>query len=563
MGDGKCSKLLSAFALIVLGGHLGWPWVAIAQDQPHLSSPSPTPPADASVSERLHKMEEMNLLLLQKFDDLARQNQALAQKNTELEGRVNLLTQGGNAPVSHDTSVPSPLAEDKAGGLPPATAGGGSKTGGGDPTTTGRSQQTGNRHRGKLPLKSSYDFDNDGFVWSTHDDELTLGVRAMSQVESRIYQQPNQFPVSNGFYNPRTRVYFEGQLSKPIQYEFSFQNTFDNLALLDAYLNFNYDPRFQLRVGRYKTPFAYEWYRVHVWHLLSPERSLFANNYEGNRRFGLMGWGTLLDQRIEYAVGTFNTQRNSYQPFDSRQDVMAFLNFKPFYNREEGFLLRDLHVGGSVNAGQENQPTIPAVLRTNSAPSAQGIDGSAAANSATLPFLAFNPGVLERGSRALWELHTAYYYGGLSLLAAWQGGHESYAKGANAPSHRIPIGGMFAQAGYIFTGETIRDRTLIDPIRPFDLRHGRFGLGAFEVTARYSLLDLDRRVFAAGLADPNLWTNRAEMTDVGFNWYLNKFVKIYFDWEHAMFGDPVVYNTKTRRKQLTSDLFWLRFQVYF
>jgi phosphate-selective porin OprO/OprP len=267
-----------------------------------------------------------------------------------------------------------------------------------------------------------------------------------------------------------------------------------------------------------------------------------------------MGWGTLLDQRIEYAVGTFNTQRNSYQPFNNRQDVMAFLNFKPFYNREEGFLLRDLQVGGSVDAGDEDQPTVPAVLRTNSAPSAAGVNSSGAANSATLPFLAFNQNVRERGARALWELHAAYYRGGLSLIGAWDGGYESYAIGPSGRPNRIPIGGWFAQAGYIVTGETLRDRTLIEPLRPFDLRPGRFGLGAFEITARSSLLDLDRRVFTDGLADPNLWTNRAEMTDVGFNWYLNKFVKVYFDWEHAMFAQPVLFRPGGRQK--TSDLFW-------
>ena len=84
---------------------------------------------------------------------------------------------------------------------------------------------------------------------------------------------------------------------------------------------------------------------------------------------------------------------------------------------------------------------------------------------------------------------------------------------------------------------------------------------AFELTARYSELGLGPRVFTAGLADPNLWTNRAEMTDVGFNWYLNKFVKVYFDWEHAMFAQPVYYRPGGLQK--TSDLFWLRFQVYF
>ena len=149
------------------------------------------------------------------------------------------------------------------------------------------------------------------------------------------------------------------------------------------------------------------------------------------------------------------------------------------------------------------------------------------------------------------------------MLGAWQGGYESYALGTTGSPIRIPIGGWFAQAGYILTGETLRDRTLIEPLRPFDLRRDRFGLGAFEVTARYSELELSRRVFTAGLADPNLWTNHTQMVDVGLNWYLNKSVKIYFDWEHAIFGNPVVYNTNTGRRSLNSDLYWLRFQFYF
>ncbi len=504
--------------------------------------------------DRLRRMEE-------RLDQVTKQNDELSREVHELRSvNRDRSQQSPRSPSATQSNAP------RAGGtgsFSQPSAGGGSKTSGGDPTTTGRAEEIGNPRLGKLPIKTFYDFDNDGFGFSTEDEEFTLDIRALSQLDARIYQQQNQFPVSSGFYNPRTRVYFEGRLTKPIQYEFSFQNTFDTVALLDAYLNVNYDPRFQLRIGRYKTPFTYEFYRIHVWHLLAPERSLFANNYEGNRRFGLMGWGSVFEQRLEYAVGTFNGQRNSYQAFDSLQDVMAFLNFKPFYNMEEGFVLRDLHVGGSVNAGQENQPAVPAALRTNSAPAAAGVDSSGAANSATLPFLAFNPTVRERGARALWEMHAAYYYGGLTLLGAWQGGYESYALGTTGPPTRIPIGGWVAQAGYILTGETIRDRTLVEPLRPFDLRHGRLGLGAFEVTARYSELDLNRRVFTAGLADPSLWTNHTQMLDVGFNWYLNKSVKIYFDWERAIFDNPVVYNTNDGRKSSLSDLYWLRVQFYF
>ena len=64
-------------------------------------------------------------------------------------------------------------------------------------------------------------------------------------------------------------------------------------------------------------------------------------------------------------------------------------------------------------------------------------------------------------------------------------------------------------------------------------------MGAWEVSARYSELALGQQVFTGGFADQNLWTNRARMVDLGFNCDLNKFVKVYFDWEHAMFGSPV------------------------
>src|SRR5262249_50565631 len=238
-----------------------------------------------------------------------------------------------------------------AGRSPAPTAGGGSKASGGDPTTTGRAQAVRNPHLGQLPLTAVYDFDTDGFKWTTEDGQFSLGVRGMTQLDARVYGQTGPAFAQNGFYNPRTRVYFEGYFTRPIQYEFSLQNTFDTVALLDAYVNFNYDERFQVRLGRYKTPFTYEWYRVHIWDMLTPERSLCATNYEGQRRFGLMGWGVLWDNRVEYAVGTFNTQRNTYQPFSNLQDVMAFLNFKPFYNQEDSFL-RDLQFGGSVDAGR-------------------------------------------------------------------------------------------------------------------------------------------------------------------------------------------------------------------
>jgi phosphate-selective porin OprO/OprP len=579
-----------------------WPAGAMAQEAARLAPPVPDTPQAVAQSaggfqeflDRLRALEQRLDRVTKQNEDLRRENQTLAARREAPAGEIinparfdlpaagldgaavlgaPAVREDGAAVPGPEGAAPTSLMPQGASGEPagtggggsdrvsPPMAGGGSKRAGGDPTTTERAQGVGNLHLGKLSLKTFYDGTDDGFLWTTDDEEYALRINAMTQLDAMLYRQPTPGEASSGFYNPRSRVYFEGHFTKPISYEFSFQNFYDTVALLDAYVNFNYDPRFQIRLGRYKNPFSYEFYRIHIWNLLAPERSLFANNFEANRRFGLMAHGVVLDGHLEYAVGGFDTQRNSLRPFNNRLDFEAFLNFKPFNKWEEGFLLRDLQFGGSVDTGNENQPPVPAVLRTNQSPGGAAAESTAASNAASVPFLAFNPNVLERGGRALGELHAANYYGGLSLLGAWQFGHESYSSGLTGPRTRIPIRGWFVQGGYLLTGETLHDRTLIDPLHPFDLRPGRFGLGAWELTARYSQLDLSSRVFTAGLADPALWSNHAKLVDVGCNWYLNRFVKVYFDWEHALFGSAVFSSSGSPQK--SSDLFWLRTQIYY
>ena len=74
---------------------------------------------------------------------------------------------------------------------------------------------------------------------------------------------------------------------------------------------------------------------------------------------------------------------------------------------------------------------------------------------------------------------------------------------------------------------------------------------------------MGQAVFSDGLADPRQWTADASLTDVGCNWYLNRFVKLTFDWQRAMFGSPVLLNPDKNLYGLECDLFWLRCQLYF
>jgi phosphate-selective porin OprO/OprP len=76
-------------------------------------------------------------------------------------------------------------------------------------------------------------------------------------------------------------------------------------------------------------------------------------------------------------------------------------------------------------------------------------------------------------------------------------------------------------------------------------------------------LTLSDSVFDHDLSDRGLWSNRAYTTDVGMNWYWNRFLKWTFVWQHAGYGSPVLVNETKDLFSRKNDLFWLRGQVYF
>ena len=386
-------RLLMAFGLgiALLSGTVG-----MAQNAP--APPSPTPPPSAAdlskLVQRLRNLEETNKKLLQEAEDSKRLREDfknLSQKYDDLSRKVE-----GQPASAGATSAMAPVA----GTTSVSNDRGGVNTGGGGSRDRAAAQEIGNRRLGLVKLKSGYNYETGGFQFGTEDDELQIKVRGFLQADSRVYSQVGPAPLNNTFVVPRARFYFEGRLSKPIQYQISFQDAFGVFSLFNAYLNFSYDERLQLRVGRFKTPYTYEWYKLSNPILLAPERSIYNVNFQGNRQIGLMGWGALFDKRAEYAVGIFDGPRNSYQDFNSAKDVMAFVNFKPFEKRE-GSILRDLNFGGSVDYGLQDNPLVPAVFQTNQQASASAITATDGTNTSSVPFLALNNNVRERGIRSL------------------------------------------------------------------------------------------------------------------------------------------------------------------
>ncbi len=591
-GIDRARWLLSFVAVIMIAAS-GWPAVAQSPPSPAVNPASPAEPDELSPARLLERLRGLEATV----KELRSQNKELATKYQGIASELQKAKQPAQASVSPPGSgattldpLPAPagpgegrliqreggfthefddqlngefgLFNPSAGVSPPDPEGRLIQREGGF-THEFDEQVTGNQHLGLMPMKAFYNYGRNGINLQTNDGELLLKVRFLTQNDLRYFSPPGESPVTDGFYFPRARLYFDGHVTKPIEYQLSFQQAYETYNILNAFITFNYDKRLQFRFGRFKTPYTYEFYKINIYDLFTPERSLYNVNFGLNRQIGATVSGELFNERMEYAVGPFNGQRNSFQPFKDTPDVIGLVNFTPFVKvgpESRLAFLRNLNVGGSGDFGYEDNPLIPAVLRVSANATGTPVNSTTALNSATVPFLAFNNTVRERGERALWEMHMAYYYKGLSLLGAWDGGIQSWALGAASPV-RVPVGGYFLQAAYLVTGETRTETGQIDPIHPFDPRPGRFGLGAIEPTARFSELSVGRQVFTAGLADPALWTNQAYLVDVGANWYLNRFVKIYMDWEYAIFGQPVYYGPD--RFSRTNSSFWTRFQILY
>ena len=531
---------------------LGMSTIAQAATDPPLPSPSPVTTAAGSrekeLEERLRRLESRYEALEKSH---AEQYQALTERYENLIQRANVNV---NAPSSARSSAPPTILDASPEGLPrrdtSREGGAGARDNPSDPLKTRRPGQR------RLPTRVEF---GPGFQISSDDDEFQLQFHNLTQIDLRNYTQGGQDPVHSGFSIPRQRWYFTGRMTKAVEFYTTINRGFGTLDLFDAFLNFKYDDRLMFKVGRMKTPFSYEFYAMSAPDFIVPERSLFNSNFSPNRELGLMTWGQLFEKRLDYAVGMFNGARLSFQDTNDEKDVISYMNARPFGALKEDepwSFLKFLNVGGSVDYGLQNSLPLPNILRTSLAASNTGD----ALNIAPA-FLSFNKNVIERGARSLWGMHLAYFYKGLSLLGEMQGGYQSYATTSLQNLTQVPVHAYAISGGYFITGETVDRRTQVEPLRPFSLKKGKFGPGAIELQGRYSALQIGRNVFSAGLADPNQWTNHLYTVDLGVNWYLNPYTKIVFEWEHAVFGEPVLF--APARRELTSDLLWVRFQVYF
>ncbi len=410
------------------------------------------------------------------------------------------------------------------------------------------------RHPGKIAFGEGLEFTSD-------DGEFRLQFHNLTQAELRGFDNRDLGVLQDQLFIPRQRRYFVGDLTKKVGFYTVINRGNGSLDLLDAFISLRFSNAMRLRIGRMKTPYFYEYFSIAEGDQIAPERSIWAGNMALNRQLGFMFLGELFKDRVSYAAGLYNGPRRSFQDTSSAKDIMGTVTWRPFLLSERFPALNYLNLGGSFDVGyRNNNPPQPQYF--------EAADDQTPNNATSLSptFLHLNYNVIELGERVQWGGHASWYYESLFLMAEYGGARAGYGLANGNSSVPINFDGWHATASYFLTGETITRRVnMVQPKRDlnFDFLEpgGKFSPGAVEVFARYSAMSIERNIFTAGFDDPNLWTYNVYATDIGLNWYLNFYTRIYLDWQHAGYGNEV--SVAPGRFSSTSDIYWLRFQVFF
>lgn len=388
----------------------------------------------------------------------------------------------------------------------------------------------------------------DGFFLQSPDKAHKLKITGQIQADYRNFLDPGDSIDIDGFLARRVRFGLEATVANYYEFRLLPDYGLGRSVIQDAYLNVHYWDSLQLQTGKFKQPFSYE-QLIQDRFVPTLERSLI-DQLAPARDVGIMIHGQkLLGDRFDYAVAVANGGINGDGDTSNNLDVAGRLAWRPFGGMDCDSILHNLQIGVSATIGDELEPANPNRLRTP----------------ATVPWFQFSNGVLADGIRWRCSPEVSYFYRSLGFAAQSFRQEQDFRPNAASPTIvTLPFDGYQVLVTYLLTGETRSTYSqAITPLREFDPRSPLSARGAWEIVARASRLHVGQEAFLPGraLANPTLSSAGATETTLGFNWYLSRWVRWQFNWEHAWFDSKVPL--APGRFFRDQDTLLIRFQVIF
>jgi len=389
-----------------------------------------------------------------------------------------------------------------------------------------------------------------GFFLETQDKKFKLKIGGRVSGDFRAYNSGH--PSNSEFFISRARIYLGGTLYN--HFEFKVEPDFGkgDSKLKDGYINLNYSPYAQFKIGQFKAPFSLE-RMTSSKYIDFIERSLPVDNLTPDRDLGIMIHGAYPPIGLSYGVGLFNGTRVNEKDVDDHKDLVARICISPFVKRGPS-LLRDLHLGFSTTYGEQEMeyPDDRDFFWNKGELETAG----------DTEFFQFNDGVVHDGKRRRLGTELAWVIGPLSIKGEWMRVDLDSIKNPLGESYDLSMNGAYVSLSYFLTGEkqkfstsqAIFKRPSLKEI--FDPHNGNWG--AWQFCARYERLDMSSSFFDHGYANKTRYTDEVEGFTVGLNWYLNDMVRMMFNYNYIDFNDYVLDADDDRE-----DSFLARFQLEF
>lgn len=336
----------------------------------------------------------------------------------------------------------------------------------------------------------------------------------------------------------RLRPTFEGSFGKLVAFRLTPEFAGDSATTVDAYIELKFDPANTLRAGKVKGPVSLE--RLQSGGAITFIERGFPTELAPNRDLGLQLQGELFDKTLSYTLGYYNGTPDGRDAVasdvDSDKEVGFRLFAEPFKNGTSALQGLGFGVGssfGSKDQGAANAAGSNNFLSRYRTPGQNvffSYRGAVAANPNATPPVAASSGVYADGDHVRISPQLYYYNGSFGLLAEHISSEQELT--INTTSAKLEHTAYQAVVSYVLTGEDASYRGVAKPANAYQV--GGPGWGAFEIAARYGVLEIDEDAFPV-FANPNSAASEAASYALGVNWYLNSNVKVALNYTDTRF----------------------------
>ena len=281
-----------------------------------------------------------------------------------------------------------------------------------------------------------------------------------------------------------------------------------------------------VRVGQWKQPFSLETVSSFRYTTFMERASIFQA-FVPFRKLGIGFYDHSDDLNTTWAWSYFRTGQDQFGNSLSSEGGNGFagrLTQLLWYGGGAGS--EYMHVGGayyfnSPPRGITRFRSIPEIYVGEAGPGLVGTSGQTVPGAANgTPFFVDTGLMLHVDDVQTFGLETLLVHGPLSFQA------EAMAASVDQVGQRSLFHGNYSQVGYFLTGEHRpydRKAAVVDRIIP-NQSFGKGGIGAWEVAARFSHIDLTDDAIIGG---------RMDNLTFGVNWFINPYVKWEFNYVHS------------------------------